>query len=131
MAWDRTPLFGWDTHLSTGLELRAFPDSGARDHVEPQFEGERRLVNRAGYLLQLEGAHRDELRATLHDWSIRSTALAETVLALAGSTDPRQDAQLLAAAVDGLRLEQLTDPRPGFRERAEPLLERLVRALSG
>ena len=100
------------------------------DWLEPQIAGDRELVTRAGYHLQLEAAHRPELRAIHRDWSARVLAVAEAVLRLAGSPEPARDAHILATTVDGLRLEQLTDPRPDFHERALPLLERLARALT-
>ena len=99
------------------------------DWLEPQLTGEGELTARAGYQLQLEAAHRPELRVLHRDWSRRALGVAEVVLERAGSADPPRDAHILATMIDGLRLEQLTDPQPGFRERAAPLLERLARAL--
>lgn len=98
--------------------------------LEPQVEGDRELITRAGYHLQLEAAHRPELRAIHRDWNRRVLAVAEAVLRLAGSPDPARDAHILATTIDGLRLEQLTDPRPDFRANALPLLERLARVLT-
>jgi hypothetical protein len=62
--------------------------------------------------------------------------LAEEVLHAAGSPSPGLDARLLAAAIDGLRLEQLTLPRgaDGIAVRVEsarPVVERLLRLLTG
>jgi hypothetical protein len=58
--------------------------------------------------------------------------LAEEVLRAAGSPSPVLDARLLAAAIDGLRLEQLTMPgRAGGVESARPVVERLLRVLTG
>ena len=98
--------------------------------LEPQIEGDRELITRAGYHLQLEAAHRPELRAIHRDWNARVLAVAGGVLQLAGSEDPERDAHILATTIDGLRLEQLTDPRPDFGVRALPLLERLARVLT-
>ena len=100
------------------------------DWLEPQVGGDRELIARAGYHLQLEAAHRPELRAIHRDWSARVLDVAEAVLRLAGSADPAHDAHILATTIDGLRLEQLTDPRPDFRAGVLPLLERLARVLT-
>ncbi len=100
------------------------------DWLEPQIGGDRELIARAGYHLQLEAAHRPELRAIHRDWSARVLDVAEAVLRLAGSADPARDAHILATTIDGLRLEQLTDPRADFRAGVQPLLERLARVLT-
>ena len=95
----------------------------------PQLEAPRLLTVRAGYHLQLEATHRAELRAIHRDWGEQVLAVTQAALERIGSRSPAADAHILAAAVEGLRLEQLTDPQPGFRERARPLLARLVAAL--
>ena len=99
------------------------------DWLCPQLEGPRLLTVRAGYHLQLEAAHRAELRAIYREWGQQVLAVTQSALERIGSRQPAADAHILAAAVDGLRLEQLTDPQPGFRDRARPLLARLVEAL--
>lgn len=100
------------------------------DWLCPQLEGERLLTVRAGYHLQLEAAHRAELRAIHRAWTARVLDVAQAALTLCGAADPPRDAHILATMIDGLRLEQLTDPQPRFRERARPLLVRLVTALA-
>jgi DNA-binding transcriptional regulator YbjK len=111
----------------------AAPEAFARaivDWMAGQLEGEGRLAVRAGYHLQLEAVERPALQPILVEWAISVQALAEEALRLAGSPHPRTDARILATAIDGLRLEQLTSPQPGFAERVGPVVERLVVALT-
>jgi DNA-binding transcriptional regulator YbjK len=76
-----------------------------------QVEGEGLLRVRAGYHLQLEAARRPELRA-------------------AGSPRPRTDATILASAIDGMRLDEVTAPRADFEQRVRPVIERLLAILT-
>src|SRR5919204_3721562 len=95
-----------------------------------QVEGEGLLRVRAGYHLQLEAARRPELRAIHVAWGQAVQGLAERVLRAAGSPRPRTDATLLASAIDGMRLDEVTAPRPGFEERVRPVVERLLGVLT-
>ena len=70
---------------------------------------------RAGYHLQLEAARRPELRAIHVAWGQAVQDLAERVLRAAGSPRPHTDASILSSAIDGLRLDEVTAPRPGLR----------------
>ncbi len=93
-------------------------------------------VVRAGYHLQLETTRRPQLAEVHLAWARAVQRLAEGVLRAAGSPSPVLDARLLAAAIDGLRLEQLTMPRRasgvgGGVGSARPVVERLLRALTG
>lgn len=111
----------------------AAPEAFARavvDWMAEQLEGEGRLAVRAGYHLQLEAVERPALRPILVEWGIGVQALAEEALRLAGSPRPRTDARILATAIDGLRLEQLTSPQPRFAESVGPVVERLLVALT-
>src|SRR4051812_32468979 len=83
---------------------------------------------RAGYHLQLEAAQRPALRDIHRAWGVAVHRLAEGVLAAAGSRRPGLDARLVAAAIDGLRLEALTTPGVSS---ARPAIERLLLALTG
>jgi hypothetical protein len=56
--------------------------------------------------------------------------LAERVLRAAGSPRPRTDARILAGAIGGLRLDEVTAPRPDFRRRIRPVIERLLTVLT-
>ena len=67
-------------------------------------------VVRAGYHLQLETTRRPQLAEVHLAWARAVQRLAEEVLRAAGSPSPELDARLVAAAIDGLRLEQLTMP---------------------
>ena len=40
------------------------------------------------------------------------------------------DASILSSAIDGLRLDEVTAPRPGFERRARPVIERLLSILT-
>jgi DNA-binding transcriptional regulator YbjK len=87
------------------------------------------LVVRAGYELQLETRRSPELEALHTEWGLAVRDLATEVLARAGSPRPRQDAHILAAFIDGERLQEITHPRPDVAQRARPVLSRLLRAL--
>jgi DNA-binding transcriptional regulator YbjK len=88
-----------------------------------------RLAARAGYHLQLEAAHRPALRGINDEWTAAAEALAAQVLRRAGSPAPETDAKLLAAALDGLRREEIISPRPAVAERLRPVIARLLGAL--
>jgi DNA-binding transcriptional regulator YbjK len=64
-----------------------------------------RLIAR--FQLQLEAVHRPELRAVYGEWTGAALQLAQIVLEAAGSADPRADAPVLVATVDGVSLNQL------------------------
>jgi TetR/AcrR family transcriptional regulator, regulator of biofilm formation and stress response len=100
------------------------------DWLAEQLEGARLLQVRAGYHLQLEVGNRPELREINHEWALAVYGLAERVLRAAGSPRPRTDARILVNAIDGLRLEAITAPHPGFRRRVGPVIERLLDALT-
>lgn len=95
-----------------------------------QVRGDELLRVRAGYHLQLEAARRPELRAIHVAWGQAVQGLAERVLRAAGSPRPHTDASILASAIDGLRLDEVTAPRPGFERRARPVIERLLSILT-
>ena len=98
--------------------------------LDEQVEGEGLLRVRAGYHLQLEAARRPELRDIHIAWGQAVNDLAERVLRAAGSPRPRTDARILAGAIDGLRLDEVTAPRPDFRRRIRPVIERLLTILT-
>jgi TetR/AcrR family transcriptional regulator, regulator of biofilm formation and stress response len=95
-----------------------------------QVTGEDLVRVRAGYHLQLEAARRPELRAIHVAWGQAVQQLAERVLRAAGSPTPHTDAGILSSAIDGLRLDEVTAPRPGFERRARPVIERLLSVLT-
>jgi TetR/AcrR family transcriptional regulator, regulator of biofilm formation and stress response len=95
-----------------------------------QMYGDELLRVRAGYHLQLETARRPELRVIHVAWGQAVQGLAERVLRAAGSPRPRTDASILSSAIDGLRLDEVTAPRPGFERRARPVIERLLSILT-
>jgi DNA-binding transcriptional regulator YbjK len=95
-----------------------------------QVHGDELLRVRAGYHLQLEAGRRPELRAIHVAWGQAVQGLAERVLGAAGSPRPHTDASILSSAIDGLRLDEVTAPRPGFERRARPVIERLLSILT-
>ena len=95
-----------------------------------QVKGEDLVRVRAGYHLQLEAARRPELRAIHLAWGSAVRELAERVLRGAGSPRPQTDAIILSSAIDGLRLDEVTAPRPDFERRAQPVIERLLSILT-
>lgn len=101
------------------------------DWLAEQLEGEGRALLVAQYELQLQAAHRPELRRICRDWNDANRRLAERLLAAAGSPDPVDDARLLIAAVDGLRLYELSAAERGLeREQLQRAIERLLEALT-
>ena len=95
-----------------------------------QVRGDELVRVRAGYQLQLEAARRPELRAIHVAWGQAVQGLAERVLRAAGSPRPHTDASILSSAIDGLRMDEVTAPRPGFERRAYPVIERLLSILT-
>jgi DNA-binding transcriptional regulator YbjK len=98
--------------------------------VEPLNEGLQasRGSLMATYALLLEAARRPALRAVARRWTDAYMETIGGLLEAAGSTRPREDAQLLLGAADGLLIEQLasgrvTDLRPPLRRLATALLE--------
>jgi TetR/AcrR family transcriptional regulator, regulator of biofilm formation and stress response len=95
-----------------------------------QVTGDDLVRVRAGYHLQLEAARRPELRAIHVEWGQAVHSLAERVLRAAGSPRPHTDAAILSSAIDGMRLDEVTAPRPDFERRAQPVIERLLSTLT-
>ena len=95
-----------------------------------QVRGDELVRVRAGYHLQLEAARRPELRAIHVAWGQAVQGLAGRVLRAAGSPRPHTDASILSSAIDGLRMDEVTAPRPGFERRAYPVIERLLSILT-
>lgn len=80
--------------------------------------------------LVLEGTRRPWLRDEVVRWQAAHLRLAELGLRAAGSPDPAADAPLVVAALTGLVLRQLANPRPDFEEAVlRPALERLFARL--
>jgi TetR/AcrR family transcriptional regulator, regulator of biofilm formation and stress response len=82
----------------------------------------------ATYALLLEAARRPALRAVARRWTDAYMETIGGLLERAGSLRPREDAQLLLGAADGLLIEQLasgetSDLRPQLRRLAIALLE--------
>jgi hypothetical protein len=74
----------------------------------------------ATYALLLEAARRPALREIATRWTDAYLVTLGQLLELAGSSRPREDAELLLAAADGLLIEQLStgatiDLRPRLR----------------
>lgn len=100
------------------------------DWLAEQIEGEGRALLVAQYELQLQAAHRPELRRICRDWNAANRRLAERLLAAAGSPDPPEDARVLIAAVDGLRLYELSAADGLERRTVEGAITRLLDALT-
>lgn len=80
----------------------------------------------ATFALLLEAARRPALRQIAQRWTEVYLLTLSRLLELAGSSHPRQDAELLLGAADGLLLEQLAS---GTVEDLNPRLRRLAAAL--
>lgn len=117
--------------LGEGLHSPQRWASAFVDWLAEQLEGDGRALLVAQYELQLEAAHRPELRRICRAWNAANRRLAERMLAGAGSPDPSDDARLLVAAVDGLRLYELSAAEDGpEREMLQAAIERLLAALT-
>ncbi len=82
----------------------------------------------ATYALMLEAARRPALREITRRWTEAYLDALSRLLELAGSEDPRSDAEILLAAADGLLVEQLAsdgigDVRPQLRRLAAALVK--------
>jgi DNA-binding transcriptional regulator YbjK len=83
----------------------------------------------ARHALFLEAAWRPELRAALLASTARFWAVLEQRLGAVGAPDPAAGARTLLACVDGVLLDQLIRPQPGFDPAAAlaPVVAGLVR----
>ena len=82
----------------------------------------------ATYALMLEAARRPALREVTTRWTDAYLEALAPLMAAAGSTQPRSDAELLLAATDGLLIEQLasddaTDLAPRLWRLADALVK--------
>ncbi len=82
----------------------------------------------AAYALMLEAARRPALREVARRWTEAYLLTVGQLLQRAGSRRPREDAELLLGAADGLLLEQLST---GAATDLRPRLRRLAGALVG
>ena len=80
----------------------------------------------ATFALLLEAARRPALREIAKRWTEAYLLTLSRLLERAGSASPRDDAELLIGATDGLLLEQLAS---GTHENLNPRLRRLAAAL--
>ena len=80
----------------------------------------------ATFALLLEAARRPALQEIAQRWTEAYLLTLSSLLERAGSASPREDAELLIGATDGLLLEQLAS---GTSENLNPRLRRLAAAL--
>jgi TetR/AcrR family transcriptional regulator, regulator of biofilm formation and stress response len=103
--------------------------SGLTSYLE-QGVREDRAGSLATFELALERARDPALRRRLRSAAAESDALAARLLRELGSADPESDAELLIAALSGLRLTWLAQgERSAFAERIPALAERLASML--
>ena len=99
------------------------------DHVT-EWLGPGRAVLVSHYEISLEGARRPELAAISRAWTDGYVRVLAEPLRRLGSAAPERDAWIVVTAFDGMVLDELSGPRPGFeRETLRPALDRLIRAL--
>ena len=110
------------------------PDDAVECVIEPpgveRSEDERAAGRRsllASYTLLLEAARRPALQELARRWTDAYMETVSELLRRAGSTTPRDDAQLLLAAADGLLIVQLATGEPAD---PRPQLQRLARTLT-
>jgi TetR/AcrR family transcriptional regulator, regulator of biofilm formation and stress response len=99
---------------------------GAERSEDERAAGRRSLL--ASYTLLLEAARRPALQELARRWTDAYIETVSELLGRAGSQNPRDDAQLLMAAADGLLILRLATGEP---EDPRPQLRRLARALTG
>lgn len=85
----------------------------------------------ASFELLLAAARQPPLRRAGRKTDEAYRRLAELVLRAAGSRDPERHARILVAAIMGLELKHLADPRPHFEEELAEALRDLVSGLVG
>ena len=99
------------------------------DHVT-EWLGPGRAVLVSHYEISLEGARRPELAAISRAWTDRYVEVLAGPLRRLGSATPERDAWIVVTAFDGMVLDELSGPQPGFeRDTLRPALERLIGAL--
>jgi TetR/AcrR family transcriptional regulator, regulator of biofilm formation and stress response len=94
------------------------------DTDEPGHAGRGSLI--ATFALLLEAARRPALQEIAQRWTEVYLQMLSRLLESAGSTRPRDDAELLLGAADGLLIEQLAT---GAHEDLRPRLHRLAAVL--
>jgi DNA-binding transcriptional regulator YbjK len=86
----------------------------------------------AQYELLLASARNPRIRELARAWRQAHLQVASVGMRAAGSSQPEVHGPLLVAAITGLLLKQLADPRPRFEsEILRPQLRELVRGLTG
>jgi AcrR family transcriptional regulator len=75
-------------------------------------EGHERLIAR--FELFLEAGRRPELASLLAEWGKSFWSLAAPTVEAAGSSEPDRDARTFVAMLDGVMLDQIARPDPGF-----------------
>ncbi len=117
------------TPVSGSVSLRDRLAEGLERYLE-QGVREDRAGSLATFELSLECARDPALRRRLRGAKAESDALAASVLGELGSPDPVSDAELLIAALGGLRLAWLADgERSGYAKRVPSLVGRLAALL--
>jgi DNA-binding transcriptional regulator YbjK len=81
----------------------------------------------AAYTLWLHAARQPDLRAIAEGWIEAYVEPTAVLFARAGTQQPRRDARIVLAALDGLLLEQVASERP---TPLRPALEHLVSVLA-
>jgi DNA-binding transcriptional regulator YbjK len=101
------------------------------DHVT-EWLGPGRAVLVSHYEISLEGARRPELAAISRAWTDRYVEVLAGPLRRLGAATPERDAWIVVTAFDGMVLDELSGPQPGFeRDILRPALDRLIRSLLG
>ena len=116
-----------DAHAGAGLDVA---DALADLLASELDEGRTALV--ACFTMWLEAARHPHLRDIEAEWTAAYVDAIAEMLVAAGSPEPRVDAELLTAALDGLLLTHLARGGGGTdaREALRPQLRRLVGALT-
>ena len=114
--------------LLSGVEAEPAPSAELAGLMLAAFADRSALI--AHFELWLEAARRPALRVSARRATEAYVELVAELLRRVGSSEPRTDARLLVAALDGLLLEALTEPGELDPATLGPPLTRLLSALS-
>ncbi|HEY1687503.1 MAG TPA: TetR family transcriptional regulator [Solirubrobacteraceae bacterium] len=87
---------------------------------------EERGLQIARFELFLEGTRRPELRDALARCHASFSRVAEPLALAAGSDDPARDGRLLVALVNGVLMDQITEPAENFATEIAPVAVRKI-----
>jgi AcrR family transcriptional regulator len=117
---------GWASLAGLGVTDReAFV--AALDRMIRHLTGDGRVITLARHAIFVEASHNPALQAQIARARLELEAWAMPFVAALGSQDPATDLRLILSFVDGLMVNQLASPQPGFNP--GPAIAALLRGL--